>query len=158
MLWLSGALLLPSLLIPPPFYTRTVPRTQYFITPIHARATPRTQYFITMIEDDEPVSAVGKELRIDADKTGVGVTALIGAAALVPLLAFGVATTLGMGIGSIDNDGMGTPLSREEVRALTSRSGADASSSEDDRPRTYEEAAEEQALVDILQGGIRRAR
>ena len=69
-----------------------------------------------------------------------------------------VATTLGMGIGSIDNDGMGTPLSREEVRALTSRSGADASSSEDDRPRTYEEAAEEQALVDILQGGIRRAR
>ena len=143
MLWLSGALLLPSLLIPPPFYTRTV---------------PRTQYFITMIEDDEPVSAVGKELRIDDDKTGVGVTALIGAAALVPLLAFGVATTLGMGIGSIDNDGMGTPLSREEVRALTSRSGADASSSEDDRPRTYEEAAEEQALVDILQGGIRRAR
>ena len=43
-----------------------------------------------MIEDDEPVSAVGKELRIDDDKTGVGVTALIGAAALVPLLAFGV--------------------------------------------------------------------
>ena len=74
---------------------------------------------------DERQRAVGRGVRRDG-WTARG-AALIGAAALVPLLAFGVATTLGMGIGSIDNDGMGTPLSREEVRALTSRSGADAS-------------------------------
>lgn len=105
----------------------------------------------------------GSELRIDEDRQGLGVAALVGAAALVPLLAFGVATTLGMSAGSMDNGGIGSPLSREEVKMMlqreeeaSKRGGADADEAE--RPLTFEEAAEEQALVDILRGGINRAR
>ena len=45
-------------------------------------------------------------------------------------------------------------LQREEE--ASKRGGADADEAE--RPLTFEEAAEEQALVDILRGGINRAR
>ena len=107
----------------------------------------------------EPQKNIGRELQIDDDSAGLGVAALVGAAVLVPVLAFGVATTLGMGVGSADNDGIGSPLTSQEVRALNQ---AQQRSREDGplegEPLTYEEAAEEQALVDILQGGIRRAR
>ena len=84
-----------------------------------------------------------------------GVLVLAGGALLgVALIAFGVASTLGMGAGSVGNDGIGSPLTTEEVRALTNtkREGGDGT------VYSYEEAAEEQALVDVLQGGIIRAR
>ena len=134
--------LVPSLMLPAP------PRAAIFAT---AEPPP--------INDEPPTTTVGKELRIDDDQNGAGVVALGAAALVVPLLAFGVATALGMTGGSMDNDGIGAPLTREEVRAMQQRQSNAASADQDDeRPLTYEEAAEEQALVDILQGGINRAR
>ena len=113
----------------------------------------------------EPLRQAGSELQIDADRSGLGVAALVGAAALVPLLAFGVATTLGMNPGiDSDNGGIGSPLSREEVKMTLQRqeeaSKRGLGNDEDDTERrlSFEEAAEEQALVDILRGGINRAR
>ena len=113
--------------------------------------------------DGEPAPiSVGKELQIDDDKAGLGVAALVGAAALVPLLALGVATTLGMSMGSPDNDGVGSPLSSQEVRATLQREQEARKDGNEvdqvDRPLTFEEAAEEQALVDVLRGSIIRAK
>ena len=78
---------------------------------------------------------------------------LFSTAVLAPLL---VASTLGMGVGTEDNDGVGSPLTVQEVEALSAREARTRPGGE--QPMTYEEAAEEQALVDILQGGIRRAK
>ena len=105
----------------------------------------------------------GAELRVDGDERGAGVIALVASAALIPLLAVGVATSLGMGFGTADNDGIGSPLTTEEVRALSRAqaerdSGARQGEGDEGRVASLEEAAEEQALVDILSGGIRRAR
>ena len=125
-----------------------------------------------MLEDSEdgnmpPPSALppplaGKELRIDDDNNGLGVVALLGAAALVPLLAFGVASTLGFtdNLGfSDDNEGLGKPLTTEEVRGLVNRQAqADESRGKEGTVFSVEEAREEQSLVDVLQGGIQRAR
>ena len=76
--------------------------------------------------------------------------------------SLGVATTLGMGMGSPDNDGVGSPLSSQEVRATLQRereARKDGNEVDEvDRPLTFEEAAEEQALVDVLRGGIIRAK
>ena len=112
-----------------------------------------------------PLRQAGSELQIDEDRQGLGIAVIVGTAALLPLLAFGVATTLGMSPGSSDNGGIGSPLSREEVRMMmqrqeeaSKRGGGDAEDSSAERPLSFEEAAEEQALVDILRGGINRAR
>jgi hypothetical protein len=90
---------------------------------------------------------------------------LIGAAALLPLLAFGVASTLGMSPGiDSDNGGIGSPLSREEVKLTLQRQeealkrGLVYDEDHAERPLSFEEAAEEQALVDVLRGGVNRAR
>lgn len=96
----------------------------------------------------------------DAGQELLGIGAALAGIALVPLLAVGVAATLGMGTGSVDNDGIGVPLSRDEVQAMmmsTRSAGGDAGRGVDG-PFTFEEAAEEQALVDVLSGGIKRAR
>ena len=117
---------------------------------------------------DEPATA-GRELQVDPDGRGTGVLALAGAAALVPLLAVGVAATLGMGVGSVDNDGLGVPLTSAEVRDLARRQAAAERAAAAGEPQggalreegtvsSLEEAAEEQALVDVLRGGVRRAR
>ena len=108
-------------------------------------------------DDDEAPIVTSNNLLVDADPARLGSVALIGAAALVPILMVAVATTMGMGVGSADNGGVGTPLSTEEVRKLTSGSSSQSSASAES-PLTYEEAAEEQALVDVLRGGIQRAR
>ena len=84
---------------------------------------------------------------------GVGVLAL--SAALVPiLLAAVVAATLGMGAGSLDNGGLGVPLSVEESRVLGARAGQQTSPEEEERRLaqglSIEEAREEEALVRIL--------
>ena len=112
-----------------------------------------------------PRGGAGAELRVDDDARALGASAFLAVAALVPLLAWAVAVSLGMGGGSADNGGLGVPLTREEVRALdrANREGADAAG-EGGAARapgevgSLEEAAEEQALVDVLRGGVRRAR
>ena len=86
--------------------------------------------------------------------------ALFGAAAILPILGVCVASILGMGIGSADNGGLGTPLSNLEVKALAQQARGNLRPDDrpDDKPLSYEEAAEEQALVDVLRGGVVRAR
>jgi hypothetical protein len=60
---------------------------------------------------------------------------------------------------SADNGGLGVPLSTEEVRQLQARSAASVSPAEEEgRVLTYEEAAEEDALVRVLMGNTKRAR
>ena len=111
------------------------------------------------VPEDSPLSS-SPELRMDADSDGVGAVALAGSVLLIPVLAFTVATALGMGAGSPDNGGIGMPLTTQEVRALdkAERAAAQGAWVDTDRPLSYEEAAEEQALVDILRGGIQRAK
>ena len=119
----------------------------------------RTTQTITAIvmqasnDDGIPPPEGGGEIR-----GSIGASAFGFAALLVPLLAISVASTLGMGMGSVDNDGLGTPLTSDEVRAMMTDKMEVVKPGDDDRLRTYEEAAEEQALVDVLQGGIRRAK
>ena len=117
----------------------------------------------TTTEDEPaPLPTVGKELRIDADQRGLGVIVLGASVAIVPLLAFVVASTLGMGMGSPDNEGLGVPLSTAEARALESKSGVATSAEEEEarlaRGLTAEEAREEEALVRVLRSEPLRGR
>ena len=115
-----------------------------------------------------PRGGAGAELRVDDDARAIGASAFLAAAALLPLLAWAVAVSLGMGGGSADNGGLGTPLTTDEVRALANRAGSTAGAADADGEGgaarspglvgSLEEAAEEQALVDVLRGGVVRAR
>ena len=108
---------------------------------------------------------------------GVGGVAGLAVLLLPVLLGIIVASALGMGPGSSDNGGLGIPLSTAEVRALAAAEGQSVSrivsrssgggdsmdtdmDTDESQPRrlTFEEAAEEQALVDVLRGGIIRAK
>ena len=117
-----------------------------------------------MTGKDEPDTAVqAADGKRDVGQSSFGIIAIGGAALVVPLLAAGVAYGLGMSYGSADNDGIGSPLTTEEVRSLIrsqaeSQESSSPNSGTEGLVTTIEEAAEEQALVDILQGGIRRAR
>jgi len=86
--------------------------------------------------------------------------AALGGAALLlpPLLAAGVAVALGMGPGDAGNGGIGAPLTTQEVRAMQGRSASPSDDAAADSPLSFEAAAEEQALVDVLRGGVIRAR
>lgn len=112
---------------------------------------------------EKPVSSVpsGRELQIDDDRRGIGLTVLFATALAVPLIAFQVASVLGMGAGSIGNDGLGVPLSIEEAGALERRINVQTSAAEEEervaRGLTAEEAREEEALVRILRSEPLRA-
>ena len=99
------------------------------------------------------------------ERGGVIAALLLLSVALVTAIAIGLASILGWEIQSTsDNGGIGVPLSSEEVREMqvrsrmaSSTSAADGDSSSQ-RPLSYEEAAEEDALVRVLMGATQRAR
>ena len=133
------------------------------LRPLHAPRASSVQASGSMPPADEPPpSAIGKELRIDEDSRGFGVAVLAASAAVVPVLAFVVAKSLGMGMGSLDNDGLGVPLSVEESSMLKAKAGVVTSVEEEERRiaagLTPEEAREEEALVKVLRSEPLRGR
>ena len=111
--------------------------------------------------DDEGVKAKAPS-NIDALQQRFGIAALLSAAVIVPVLAFSVASALGMGLGSAGNDGLGVPLSLEESAALSARAGMRVSAKQEEerlaQGLTAEEAREEEALVRILRSEPLRGR
>ena len=88
---------------------------------------------------------------------------LLVAGSLVTFLAFILALSSLLGwdlFGSADNNGIGVPLSTEEVRELQRKSRGDNDQTNDDdgRPLTAEEAAEDQAIMRVIMGAPVRAK
>lgn len=156
-----AAALLPGALLPPlPPPAQRLSRRRSRIAHSHPIAIAPRQPHRDDADDSSNIQAAASPA-VDGS-TAADVAAILGVVALLPLLAFGVATTLGMTGGSADNDGLGVPLSLEEVRQLNTRQQQQTLNNSDEEDvgsvRSIEEAAEEQALVDILRGGVIRAR
>jgi hypothetical protein len=92
---------------------------------------------------------------------GAGAVTVAVAAASVLGLSVGVGSLLGFSTGlSADNDGLGVPLSTEEVRRLVSSDASTDTGKQDSDggPLSAEDAREDQAILNVIMGMPTRAK
>ena len=113
---------------------------------------------VIMADDDE------KSLS-EATTTNLGALLVAGASTVFAVFLFALTSLLGWDfVNTADNNGLGTPLTTQEVRALGDAQRRASASKEldddidNDRPLTAEEAREEQAIMRVIAGAPIRAK
>ena len=113
---------------------------------------------VIMADDDE------KNLS-PSTTTNLGALLVAGAGTIFAIFLFALTSLLGWDVvNTADNNGLGTPLTTQEVRALGDAQKRASASKEldddidNDRPLTPEEAREEQAIMRVIAGAPIRAK